>query len=62
MIKNYKNISPDTFVKLYAKNKEIYAGLQSMNPLKMLPYEYNETKKYFETVRGKVKYILIVME
>lgn len=61
MVKNYQDIKADTFVKLYCKNKEIYVGLQSMNPLKSLPFGYNTSKKYFETTKGGAHYILVVL-
>lgn len=61
MLTKYKDVKDDTFVKVYHGNKQIYAGLQSMNPLRSLKYEYNSDFGYFECVQGSKKYKLLVV-
>lgn len=61
MLKKYKDVNDDAFVKVYHGNKQIYAGLQSMNPLRNLKYEYNQEFGYFECSQGAKKYKLLVV-
>lgn len=60
-ITKYKDITPETFVKVYFNKKQIYAGLQSMNPLKNLKFEFNKTLGYFECSHASKKYKLLVI-
>lgn len=57
----YKDVKPDNFVKVYHGTKQLYAGLQSLNPLKGLKFEYNPDLGYFECLHASKKYKLLVL-
>lgn len=60
-LKEYKDVKDETFVKVYHNNKQIYAGLNSMNPLKNLKWEYFPDAKYFKCVHANKKFVLLVI-